>query len=178
MKKKGKRGFLRAEKRDCDLGGLSAFSKITLNGKNGGATNWIHALNDARIVQEKAGFLFKATFDGDHLMLAVAPTLIQGERSYHYNMHLKKEDSFTLLGDVDAQGVFTILFNPESRAQIQTDAEKYIELFRRFAAFLVDNGYTGNGRLDEVTQRLLKNLGLSPAPETLAGLVKSRRSES
>lgn len=105
-------------------------------------------------------------------MLAVAPCLINGERTMHYNLHLKKEDAFTLIGDVNAQGVFTILFKPESREQAQKDAEKYAELFRRFAAFLIENGYTGDGALDEVTQGLLESLGLSTPPRTLANLQK------
>lgn len=151
-------------------------SKVTLNGKSGGAADWIRALNDARIVQEKAGFLFKATLEGDHLMLAVLPCLINGERSYHYNQHLEKEDAFTLIGDINAQGVFTILFNPESREQSQTDSKKYIELFRQFAGFLLQQGYTGDGLLEDVTQGILQTLGLTPAPKTLAGLVKCRRS--
>ena len=147
-----------------------AISKVTLNGKTDVAAGWIRALNDERIVQEKAGFLFKASFDGDHLMLAVAPTLINGERSWHYNMHLEKEDAFTLIGDVNAQGVFTILFKPESREQVAAQAEEYIERFRQFAAFLIEGGYTGNGVLDEVTQGVLESLGLSPFPKTLAEL--------
>ncbi len=147
-----------------------AISKVTLNGKTDVAAGWIRALNDERIVQEKAGFLFKASFDGDHLMLAVAPTLINGERSWHYNMHLEKEDAFTLIGDVNAQGVFTILFKPESREQVAAQAGEYIVLFRRFAAFLIEGGYTGNGVLDEVTQGVLESLGLSPFPKTLAEL--------
>jgi hypothetical protein len=145
-------------------------TRVTLNGKAGGATAWIGALNNERIVREKAGFLFKAGFDGGHLMLAVLPTMINGERSYHYNLHLKKEDAFTLLGDVNAEGIFTILFKPESREQIEANSKRYVELFRRFAAFLIESGYTGEGVLDEVTQGVLKSLGLSPAPKTLVEL--------
>ena len=155
-----------------------AISKVTLNGKADDASGWIRALNDERIVREKAGFLFKVGFDGDHLMLAVLPTMINGERSYHYNQHLEKENAFTLLGDVNAEGVFTILFNPESREQVEADSEKYIELFHRFAAFLIENGYTGSCALDEVTQGILERLGLSPAPKTLADLsISSQRSK-
>ncbi len=147
-----------------------AINKVTLNGKTGDASGWIRALNDECIVREKAGFLFKASFDGDHLMLAAAPCLINGERTMHYNMHLKKEDALTLIGDVNAQGVFTILFKPDSRDQVSADAKIYIGRFRRFAAFLLQNGYTGDGLLDEVTQGILEELGLSLAPQTLAEL--------
>jgi hypothetical protein len=149
------------------------FNRITFNGKRSGlsvATEWIRALNDPRVLQEKAGFLFKASFDGDCLMLAVAPTLINGERSYHYNLRLEKEDAFTLIGDVNAQGVFTILFKPESRAAVSQHATEYIGRFRSLAAFLKTTGYTGAGRLDEVTQDILRTLGLSPVPESLSDL--------
>lgn len=146
---------------------------VTFNGKTGGtavATAWLCALNDPRIVQEKAGYLFKASFEAGHLMLAVNPTLIHGARSHHYNQHLEKEDAFTLIGTVNAQGVFTILFKPESREQVAKQAVEYIERVRRFAAFLFDNGYSGDGPLDKVTQSMLQTMGLDPAPQTLATL--------
>lgn len=151
-----------------------AFKKIMLNGKSGGislAAAWVRALNDPRILQEKAGFLFKVFSDDDHVMIAVAPTLIQGERTYHYALHLETESAFTLAGDVNAQGVFTILFKPESMEASMEHRLEYIEQFRRFAAFLRQAGYVGPGRMDGVTQGVLNELGLSPAPETLAGLL-------
>ena len=146
-------------------------TKITLNGKTSdalGASEWIRALNDECLVREKAGFLFKASFDGDHLMLAVAPTLIHGERNYHYNMHLEKEDAFTLLGDLNAEGVFTILFKPDRLEQFTEESARFVEIFRHFAQFLLTNGYVGKGQLDEVTKGLLKGAGLSPTPQVLA----------
>ena len=148
-------------------------NKVTLNGKSGDASiaqGLISALNDRRIVLEKAGFLIKASFDEDHLMLAVEPALINGERTMHYNMHLETENAFTLIGGLNAQGVFTILFKPDSLEQFRTEAPRFIEVCRRFAGFLLKNGYTGEGRLDEVTQRLLSDAGLSPAPQVLADL--------
>jgi hypothetical protein len=144
---------------------------VTFNGKHGGlsvAAEWIRALNDARLTVEKGGFLFKAAFEVDHLMLVAVPALIHGDRSYHYNLLMEKEDAFTLIGDVNAQGVFTILFKPESCKAVTQYAAEYIGRFRKFAAFLNDAGYSGEGRLDEVTRGLLKDIGLSPAPEILA----------
>ncbi len=147
---------------------------VTFNGKKGRlsvATAWIHALNDVRLTTEKGGFLFIAAFDGDHLMLEAVPALIHGERSYHYNLHVEKEDAFTLIGDVNAQGVFTILFKPESREAVTRYAAEYIERFRLFAVFLNEAGYCGEGRLDEVTQSVLQSLGVAPPPCMLAGLL-------
>ncbi len=147
--------------------------KVTLNGKTGKTSivkGFIHALNDERIVQEKAGFLFKASFEDDHLRLAVAPCMINGERSAHYKMPLEKEDKFTLIGDINARGMFTIMFKQESVEQVAADKEKYIELFRRFAAFFMENGYTGDGILEEVTVGVFEYFGLSNPPKTFAEL--------
>ena len=149
--------------------------RIVINGESGGislAKGWIHALNDPRILQEKAGFLFKVYADESQLMIAVAPALIHGERSYHYALRLEKAKAFfTLIGSVNAQGVFTILFKPESREATVTYRLEYIEQFSRFSVFLHRAGYAGAGRLDEITQGLLKELGLSPVPDTLSGLL-------
>jgi len=150
------------------------FSKITLNGTAGGlsiAGGWMKALSSARILTEKAGYLFKASLDEDHLMLAVAPCLINGGRSWHYNMRLEQENALTLVGDVNAQGVFTILFKPENMEQVAAQSAEYILRFRRFARFFADAGYHGKGELDEVTQGVLLQLGLNPPPRTLAELI-------
>ncbi|MCF7849933.1 MAG: hypothetical protein K9M45_13860 [Kiritimatiellales bacterium] len=150
-----------------------AVNRITFNGESEGrfdAAAWIAALNDPRIVTEKSGFLFKASLDGDHLRLAVAPCLINGERSYHYNMQMEGEDAFTLIGAINAQGIFTILFKAESRELSVKQIARYVDTFRRFAAFMRNAGYAGEGRLDEVTQAVLKRLGLSPVPQYLGSL--------
>ncbi|MBM4153083.1 MAG: hypothetical protein FJ220_06145 [Kiritimatiellaceae bacterium] len=148
---------------------------LTLNGKWGKvslADGWIAALNDARLTVEKGGFLFKVAFDGDHLMLAVAPTLIGDTRSYHYDLHLEKEDAFTLIGDVNAQGVFTLLFKPDRMETVRQCAADYVERYRRFAAFLIDAGYSGQGRLSDVTQCVLMDIGLMPPPGCLNDLMR------
>lgn len=147
--------------------------KIIFNGKSGGNSiikPWVRALNDPRIVTEKSGFLFKALAQNDCMELAVAPCLINGERLYHYNMHLKTESAYTLVGDVNAGGLFTILFNPEKLPLSETQKARYVRAFRLLAELLLEQGYSGEGNLSEVTQAILKDLGLSPAPRTLAEL--------
>ncbi len=147
--------------------------KVTFNGKSGGpqaVSPWIAALNDARIVQEKAGFIFKTGLRDDHIVLAVEPSLINGERRYHFNMRIAGEDAYTLIGNVDAQGVFTILFHPKSREIPADQRTRYLDTYRAFARLLSECGYRGAGELDTVTQGLLKRLGLHPAPASLDGL--------
>lgn len=147
--------------------------KVTLNGVAGGcsvAKPWISALHDEKLVLEKAGFLFKAGLDGDRMLLAVEPCLIQGERRYHFNMHLAHEDAYTLIGSVNAQGEFTILFKPESRDLSAEQCARYREVFAAFAGLLLDGGYVGDGLLDEVTQSVLGAVGFAPVPDRLSGI--------
>jgi hypothetical protein len=146
---------------------------IILNGVAGGravAKPWIQALNDAKLVLEKAGFLFKAGLDGGRMLLAVEPCLIQGERRYHFNMHLAHQDAYTLIGAVNAMGEFSILFKPECRDLQPDQCARYREVFGAFAELLLDGGYCGTGILDEVTQSLLGEVGFDPVPNRLAGL--------
>ena len=152
------------------VGVSDAINKVTLNSKTGEpsiAIHWIRALDDERILVGKAGFLFKASLCENHLMLAVEPCLINGERSYHYNMSLEQEDAYTLIGYVNARGVFTILFRAESPELSVRQIEMHSETFRRFAGFLLEAGYAGEGLLDEVTQTVLKKLEFLPVPSTL-----------
>ncbi len=152
---------------------VMSIAKVTFNGVDGRCTvarPWIQALNDAKLVLEKAGFLFKAGLTGDRMLLAVEPCLIQGERRYHFNMHLAHEDAYTLIGSVNAQGEFTILFKPESPELSPGQCARYREVIGTFAAFLLDGGYTGEGLLDEVTQALLGAVGFDPVPDRLSGI--------
>jgi len=151
--------------------------RVTLNGRTGGlssAAGWIQALNNPVLVREKGGFLFKASFNGDHLILEAAPALIQGARSYHYNMLPGLDDAFMLIGSVDAQGGFLILVKPPDEGFLNGHADQYAAVFRAFAIFLEEAGYSGAGHLDEITQGVLRKLGMAPPPQTLRELARFR----
>ncbi|NOQ22985.1 MAG: hypothetical protein GQ565_10125 [Candidatus Aegiribacteria sp.] len=147
---------------------------MTLNGKTGKpsiARSFIGALNDERIITEKGGFLFKALATGDRLVLGVTPCFIDGERTYHYDTRLPGEDEFTLIGSVIPDGTFEIFFRPLSKELSPEDIRKYADSYVIFARFLLENGYSGHGRLDTVTVSMLREARLfHPAPEDLAGL--------
>lgn len=147
--------------------------KITFNGQTGGsevAWPWIMALNEPRIVIEKAGFLFKAAVRTDHLLLTVTPAMINGERSYHYDQKLDGEDAYTLIGNISAAGLFTILFKPTNLPLTQEQKARYIRICVVFSWWLLREGYSGKGLLNKVTQSLFEEIGLSPTPQTLADL--------
>jgi len=148
-------------------------SKVTCNGKTGDASvlsPWIAALNNPRIVTEKAGFIFKVGLAGSHLMLAVEPCLIQGERRYHYNLHLAQEDVLYLSGNVDAHGVFMLIAKPRSLPLAAGDKTAFLALYQTFAGLLLAQGYRQAGALDEVTRSVLTELGLTRAATSLREL--------
>lgn len=148
--------------------------EVTLNGKTGKPSivrDFIDALNDKRIITEKGGFLFKVLAAGDRLVLGVTPSFIDGRRIYHYDTQLPGEDEFTLIGSVTPGGTFEILFRPLSRQLSSEDIRKYADTYVILARFLLENGYSGQGRLDPVTVSMLREAGLfHPAPEDLTGL--------
>jgi len=152
----------------------SHIKEVTLNGETGSrkiAAGFIHALNDKDILTEKAGFLFKTTVCNNRLMLGVTPYFLNGERTYHYDVSLPVENEFTLIGDINAEGVFTILFRPESCDIPAEKKEIYSDSYVLFARFLLENGYAGKGLLDEVTTNALEETGLfESVPETLIEL--------
>jgi hypothetical protein len=145
--------------------------EVTLNGEAGKpslAASFIRALNDAALITEKGGFIFKALIDSRRLVLGVTPCFIDGRRTYHFDTKLPGEDEFTLIGSVTPGGVFEILFKPAS-LEISTDsARKYADSYIMLARFLLENGYSGMGKLDQVTVGMLHEAGLfCPAPESL-----------
>jgi len=150
---------------------------VTLNGKTGKpsiARSFIEALNDERIITEKGGFLFKVLAAGNRLVLGVTPYFIDGGRTYHYDTQLPGEDEFTLIGSVTPSGTFEILFKPLSMNLSPEEIRQYSHTYVMFARFLLENGYAGQGRLDEVTISLLREAGLfHPAPRDLAGLASA-----
>jgi hypothetical protein len=146
---------------------------VTFNGKRGGlhaASAWICALNDEKLTAQKGGFLFKAAFHENELVIAAVPTIIDGERSYHYNLHPKYEDAYTLIGGVNAQGVFNILFKMDSHAKLPEKAHIYLDLYCRLADFFIKANYSGAGRLDDVTRHVLEEMGVDNPPKTLHAL--------
>lgn len=152
----------------------SHIRKVTLNGDAGRpeiAADFIQALNDKGILTEKAGFLFKTTVCGDRLMLGITPYFINDERMYHYDVSLPVENEFTLIGSINAEGVFTIFFRPESLKIPPEKKPIYSDSYVIFARFLLENGYAGKGLLDGVTLNTLEETGLfASVPETLTEL--------
>ncbi len=63
------------------------------------------------------------------------------------------------------------LFKPLSRILSSEDIRKHADVYVIFARFLLENGYSGQGRLDTMTVSMLREAGLfNPVPENLTEL--------
>jgi len=148
-------------------------TSVTMNGVVGGLDRlavWMNALMNPAMLREKGGYLFKASFAGSEVCLVVAPYVIDGQRSYHHAMRLAHEDALTLIGAVDANGAFSFFFKPDGPDLTLAYRQACREVCRRFAGLLLDAGYRGKGTLDDITQGMLAECGMSPPPGTLAEL--------
>jgi len=148
-------------------------TSVTMNDVAGGLNQlagWMNALVDPALLCGKGGYLFKASFAGPEVFVAVAPYVINGQRSYHHAMRVAHEDALTLIGAVDANGTFSLFFRPGGRDLSEAYREACREVCGRFARLLLAAGYRGRGTLDDVTRGMLAECGMSPPPETMAEL--------
>lgn len=149
---------------------------VVLNGRRAGAEllrQVALALADPDVLAERGGFLFKATLGEDTAWLDVVPCVMDGVRSYHYNMRMQEENDCTLTGAVNANGIFTIFFSPRSGG-LSEDLLAGLRLaYGRMARLLMDNGYPGEGKLDWATLNLLEETGICRTPpSSLRGLAE------
>ena len=84
--------------------------------------------------------------------------MIEGERSYHYNIRLAFENEFNILGVISATEEFKLLVKPKSAVLSDKENEIYISNMGTLASFLITNGYMGEGALDWATREILKAL--------------------
>lgn len=136
------------------------------------------ALSDAGILTAAGGYLFKSRFDGSTLHIGIAPTVSEGQRLHHYDITVPEGEY--LLGSISATGEFTLLFKAETRdsSGITTLNETVRSIWRKqytaFAETLFFIGYSGTGKLDWITKKIIEESGIFiPVPSTLREIAES-----
>ncbi len=151
-------------------------TKVTFNGKTGKpklVAPLIHALNTPAILIEKSGFLFQATIRGHRLILGVLPYFIDGQRSMHYDIKLSVKTQFTLIGNISADGQFTILFRPDCDELSPEAKRTYADSYVPVARGLRTGGLLSDGPLDAITIQLLTEADLFPTtPQSITELAQ------
>lgn len=121
----------------------------------------IEAISNKTILTEKGGFLLKVTVLADQIYIGIIPNYINGERTFHYDIEIGVENEFTLIGAVNHQQVFTLLFKPVNPILPDKAKEQYYTAYKKFADFLFSNGYNNIGELDWITQKILTESNVS-----------------
>ena len=133
-------------------------SRIYINNKKADCNTikaMIEAISNKTILTEKGGFLLKVTVLTDYIYIGIIPNFINGERTYHYDIEIGIENEFTLIGAINHQQIFTLLFKPINPILTSKAKEQYYTVYREFADFLFTNGYNNTGELDWITQKIL-----------------------
>ena len=125
-----------------------------------------------QVLIANGGYLFKASLQGSVFHFGIVPTLREGERGYHYHIHLKHEDVFTLIGNITPQRELTILFkNP---AMKDDDNPVYQRVYAQLARLFLNASPDRPLTLDWITTHLLEEKRIFPqVPQTLAQLAES-----
>jgi len=122
-----------------------------------------------QVLISNGGCLFKASLHGPVFHLGLIPTLREGERGYHHDIRLKREDVFTLIGNITTSRELTILFN--NPAISESDKSLYRRVYQKLAQLLVYISSDQPLTLDWITTHLLeqKQIFTTP-PRTLSEL--------
>lgn len=121
----------------------------------------IEAISNKTILTEKGGFLLKVTALNDKLYIGIIPNYINGERTHHYDIKIGVENEFTLIGAVNNQIILTLLFKPATPVLSTEARNRYRSVYKLFAEFLFTNGFSQGGELDWITQKIIKDSGIS-----------------
>jgi hypothetical protein len=131
----------------------------------------MHGLNDSSIRTGKGGYLFKSSADDEFLRLGIVPYFQQGQRNYHYDIALPESAECVLIGNLNPDGVFTLLFTPPELPLDDETRAGYAAQYRIFADELISRGFAGRGRLDDATRQMLRDSGIAdPPPKILADI--------
>jgi hypothetical protein len=142
--------------------------KIVVNGKPMPGSEWseiVRALSDPAIATEKGGYLFKSHLDGDTLRIGILPCIVNGMRSYHYNIDIERT-RHVLIGTINPNGTATVLFRlnrEEAKKKREADALEYRRQFAGLAMSLVSRGFPPDFELDSITIDALREAGICDA---------------
>jgi len=132
-------------------------------------------INKESILIQNGGFLFQAILDLPHLYLGIQPCIVDGLRTYHYNIKLPVNHEIVFSGCFNTDKSITLvpvmdrsLFQQGFKGDLQV---KILSSYHELASFLIENGLPQNTSLDFATQHILKELHLSKkSPQTLLDL--------
>ena len=135
----------------------------------------IFSLSDHKILILKSGFIFNASILDDSLYISILPYFIEGERTYHYDIHLPLQGKCLLYGFVNANKTLDLLFKPASETYngcfLPGIADIFCDNYIRLTRFLIEDGFRRHFKSDLGTQNLFEETKLfANIPKTVEAL--------
>jgi hypothetical protein len=154
---------------------------LVLNGsrpKDRELRQFITAVSDSAHLRASGGYLFKTCLHENALFISICPAISEGERHHHYDIQVPDTDH--VLGTISSIGEITMLFKARKEELDSAERKKWRDIYTAFASVLIASGYNGTGRLDWITQQIIREseiFGRIPATlSEMAGMQGQRPS--
>ena len=147
---------------------------LVINGEPAGpevVAQMVRAFCSRDILRSCGGYIFTYRVHDNTAYLGVKPSILNGQRSNHYDLKAGSKTKLALIGGINIDGEISLLFKvPEEELSVETKSELRA-LYVRFANLLMQNGYGGGGTLDWISRTILQESAIfSPVPSTILNL--------
>ena len=127
------------------------------------------ALEQAQL-QRNGGLLFQALLEPPGFHFGMLPAYIEGERGYHYDIHLKVRDACTLIGTVSPARELTLLFKVPEPDDAQR--RKLHATYQAVARLLLDAA-AEPVIPDEITLGVVRDYAIyASVPDDMSGMAR------
>ena len=147
---------------------------LILNGEAAGSqtiSQMVQAFCSPNILRSCGGYIITYRVHDSTAYLGVKPTIMEGQRSNHYDLKAGPDTKVFLIGGITADGEISLLFKiskEELSANIRSELRG---LYIHFADLLTQNGYGGPGILDWISRKCIQESEIfSPVPLTILDL--------
>ncbi len=134
----------------------------------------VHAFFDPNILKSCGGYVFTYRIHKNRAYIGVKPSIIEGQRSNHYDLKAGPETKVFLTGGINANGEISLLFKIQKTELTEEIKSELRELYISLADLLIKNGYKGGGTFDWITGKIIEESELfSPIPLTIFNLASA-----
>ena len=131
----------------------------------------VHAFFDLNILKSCGGYVFTYRIHKNRAYIGVKPSIIEGQRSNHYDLKAGPETKVFLTGGINANGEISLLFKIQKTELTEEIRSELRKLYISLADLLIKNGYIGRGTFDWITGKMIEESELfSPIPLTIFDL--------
>jgi hypothetical protein len=147
------------------------YSEIIINGntfKKKDLVKMIKAFNNSTILNSYGGYIYTFRIHNNNTYMGIKPSIIDGQRSNHYNLVAGPETKVFLTGGINPNGEISLLFKISEKELTNELKFQLKEHYIQFADLLITNKYNGKGNLEWISRKMLEESQLFfPIPNTI-----------